>query len=453
MTEIIEKQRDYFQSGKTLSYGFRLAALEKLATEAAAMEEEILAALHADLRKSGLEAFLCETNLVQKEIAFARKNLKKWMKKRPVTTPLILFPAKCYQVAEPYGVALIMSPWNYPYLLTMQPLVGTIAAGNCAIIKPSAYAPEASHVIKKLIERCFPPEYIAVIEGGREENAALLQQKFDYIFFTGSVSVGKTVMRAAAENLTPLTLELGGKSPVIVDETADISLTAKRLVFAKFINAGQTCVAPDYVLVKPEKRDELVAQLKFFINRCYPKGPDGSITDYPRIINRKHFDRLCHLLEGESVAVGGITHPDSLTIEPTVLTDVTWDAPIMQEEIFGPMLPILTYDNLDEAIAKIRSRPKPLALYLFSKNKEVWERFEQTVSYGGGCINDCIVHLSTHALPFGGVGESGMGQYHGKATFDTFTHYKSIVNKGTKIDIEARYRPYDKLAEKLMHMI
>ncbi|MGN0977660.1 MAG: aldehyde dehydrogenase [Faecousia sp.] len=447
---IVEKQRAWFQSGKTLSFRARLDALEKLAAEARNMETEIVAALHKDLRKSTLEAYMCETNLLQEEIAYAQKNLQKWMRKRKTSTPVSLFPAKCFQVPEPYGIVLILSPWNYPFLLTLQPLVGAIAAGNCAVIKPSAYAPATSKVIKKLISECFPEEYCAVIEGGRAENTALLRQKFDYIFFTGSVSVGKTVMKAAAEHLTPVTLELGGKSPVVIDETADLSLAAKRLVFAKFMNAGQTCVSPDYVLVTAEKREELIRQLRHFISLCYPKGPDGTVTDYPRIINRKHFDRLCGLMAGQTIAVGGTADGDSLTIEPTVLTDVTWDAPIMQEEIFGPVLPILTYDDLDDAIAKIQSRPKPLALYLFSENKAVWKRFEQTVSFGGGCINDCMVHLSSHTLPFGGVGESGMGQYHGKASFDTFTHCKSIVNKSTKMDMDVRYRPYDAKKEKMI---
>lgn len=355
----------------------------------------------------------------------------------------MLFPAKCYTVPEPYGVVLIMSPWNYPFMLTILPLVGAIAAGNCAVVKPSAYSPAVAKVIDKLVKRCFGAEYCAPVLGSRQENTELLEQKFDYIFFTGSVAVGRTVMAAAARHLTPVTLELGGKSPAIVDETAHIDLAGKRLVFGKFMNAGQTCVAPDYVLVHKSKKSELIESLQHYIARCYPKDESGMVKDYPRIVNEKHFQRLQGLMQGENIVIGGEVWSHQLSIEPTVLSDVSFDAPIMQEEIFGPILPLIEYHQLADALNKIRYRPKPLALYLFSSDQSVWQRIEKTVPFGGGCINDCLLHVSSPYLPFGGVGDSGMGQYHGKASFDTFSHYKSMVNKSTKLDFAMRYRPYD----------
>jgi len=396
---------------------------------------------------------MTEMSILKEEIAFVLKHMKGWAKKKKTKTILSLFPAKCFRVTDPYGVTLIMSPWNYPLLLSLEPLVGAIAAGNCAVLKPSAYATHTSDIIEQVITECFPKEYCAVVKGGRQENDELLKQKFDYIFFTGSPIVGKFVMEAASKNLTPVSLELGGKSPVIVDETADISLTARRLVFGKFINAGQTCIAPDYLFVHESKKDELIKQLGFWINEFYPKNANGDIEDYPRIINKKHFDRLLGLLKGENIILGGNNNPEKLCIEPTILIDVNMDNPIMQEEIFGPILPIMTFGKIEEAILIIKSRPKPLALYFFSTDKAMQKRILNEISFGGGCINDTILHVASSHLPFGGVGNSGMGSYHGKASFDTFTHYKSIVNKASWMDFSFRYRPYTKGKLKLIRML
>lgn len=443
ITDLISKQRDFFMKGASLDLSFRLAALEKLSTAIKEMEAEILEALAADLNKSDIEGYMTEIGTVKSEIKLAIKSLPKWMKARKVRTPLAAFPGKSYTVPEPFGLTLIMSPWNYPFMLTISPLIGAIAAGNCAIIKPSAYAPATASLVKKLIDSCFDDEYCALVLGSRKENTELLEQKFDYIFFTGSVAVGRTVMTAAAKHLCPVTLELGGKSPALVDETADIDLTAKRLVFGKYINAGQTCVAPDYVLVHKNKKAQLIERLDHYISHSYPKDAQDKVIDYPRIVNEKHFNRLLGLMEGENVIIGGKSDPTDLSIEPTVLDDVSFEAPIMQEEIFGPILPLIEYEELDKAIEVIRQRPKPLALYLFSNDKTRWKHIEKTVSFGGGCINDCLLHVASPYLPFGGVGESGMGRYHGKTTFDSFSHHKSILNKSTCFDLDLRYRPYD----------
>lgn len=453
ITELVNKQRAFFMKGATLDASFRLAALKKLSLAITEMEAEIVVALTTDLNKSEIEGYMSEIGIVQDEIKCAIKNLSKWMKKSKVKTPLMLFPAKCYTVPEPFGVTLIMSPWNYPFMLSISPFVGAIAAGNCAIIKPSAYAPTVASVIEKLVKRCFKEEYCAVVLGSRKENTELLEQKFDYIFFTGSMAVGRVVMEAASKHLCPVTLELGGKSPAIVDETADIDLAAKRLVFGKYMNAGQTCVAPDYVLVHKNKKAELIEKLRHYISHCYPKDANGAVIDYPRIVNEKHFERLSGLMQGESIVIGGEVNRASLSIEPTVLDKVSFDAPIMQEEIFGPLLPLIEYEQLDAAINEIQGRAKPLALYLFSSDQSVWKRIEKTVSFGGGCINDCLLHVSSPYLPFGGVGDSGMGRYHGKDSFDTFSHYKSIMNKSTKLDFDVRYRPYDEKKSKMIHKL
>lgn len=450
---LVDKQRQFFMNGGTLDTVFRLDALRQLSGAIKEMESEIIHALRDDLNKSELEAYMTEISLIQGEIAFARKNLTKWAKKQKTRSTIAFFPAKCYRVPEPYGIVLIMSPWNYPFLLAIEPLVGALAAGNCAIIKPSEYAPATAAIVHKLISKCFPEEYCAVVQGSVEESDKLLKQKFDYILFTGSVAVGRIVMESASKYLTPVTLELGGKSPVIVDESAKIDLSAKRLVFSKFINAGQTCVAPDYVLVHESKKDELIKALKRYINLCYPKDAQGNVIDYPRIINEKNFQRICDLMKGEKIATGGKVNPRMLTIEPTLLNDVSFDAPIMQEEIFGPVLPIISYKNFGEVIAEICRRPKPLALYLFSEDKEKWAIVEKNVPFGGGCINDCMLQVSSPHLPFGGVGDSGMGQYHGKSSFDTFTHYKSIVNKSTKLDLDIRYRPYTEKKERMIRKL
>lgn len=437
-----QQQREFFLSGKTRELSFRQEALKKLSECVIRRKTEILDALHTDLNKSATEGEMTEISVLQEEIRYVSKHMRKWSKPLNVKTPLVLFPARSYRIAEPYGVVLIMSPWNYPLLLSLEPLVGAIAAGNCAIIKPSAYSPATSSIIARIIAECFPPEYCTVVEGGREENSGLLALPFDYIFFTGSTTVGKKVMEAASANLIPVSLELGGKSPVIIHKSADVDLAAKRIVFGKFINAGQTCVAPDYILVPESLRDRLQERLCHWINTFYPADEQGFIENYPRMVNEKHFDRVLGLLNNEKILFGGESIRQTLTINPTVLTDVFPDSGVMQEEIFGPVLPILTYITLNEAIEFVRSRPKPLALYVFTKDKKAREKVLRELSYGGGCVNDTLVHVASSYLPFGGVGYSGMGSYHGKASFDTFTHYKSILDKGAHLDPSLRYRPY-----------
>lgn len=437
-----QQQREFFLSGKTRELSFRQEALKKLSECVIRRKTEILDALHTDLNKSATEGEMTEISVLQEEIRYVSKHMRKWSKPLNVKTPLVLFPARSYRIAEPYGVVLIMSPWNYPLLLSLEPLVGAIAAGNCAVIKPSAYSPATSSIIAQIIAECFPPEYCTVVEGGREENSGLLALPFDYIFFTGSTTVGKKVMEAASANLIPVSLELGGKSPVIIHKSADVDLAAKRIVFGKFINAGQTCVAPDYILVPESLRDRLQERLCHWINTFYPADKQGVIENYPRMVNEKHFDRVLGLLNNQKILFGGESIRQTLTINPTVLTDVFPDSEVMQEEIFGPVLPILTYITLNEAIEFVRSRPKPLALYVFTKDKKAREKVLRELSYGGGCVNDTLVHVASSYLPFGGVGYSGMGSYHGKASFDTFTHYKSILDKGAHLDPSLRYRPY-----------
>jgi len=443
-TDIVTKQREYFHSGCTRDLKFRLDALQKIAAWVKEHEQLILEALKADLNKSTTEGYLTEIGVLSGEIRYIAKHLKGWVQNRRAKTPLMLIPAKSFRVCDPYGVVLVMSPWNYPFLLTMEPLVGALAAGNCAIVKPSAYSPHTSAMIARLIKECFPPEHVTVVEGGRAENAWLLEQPFDYIFFTGSVPVGKTVMKAASAHLTPVTLELGGKSPVIIEKSADVDLAAKRIVFGKFINAGQTCVAPDYVLVPESLQDRLQEKLIHCIDVFYPANKQGLIADYPRIVNEKHFDRLLGLLHNKKIIKGGESSRQTLTINPTLLTGVLPDDPVMQEEIFGPILPLITCNTISQAIEFVRNRPKPLALYLFTKDNSVKKTVLQELSFGGGCVNDTLLHVASSTLPFGGVGASGMGSYHGKASFDTFTHFKSIVDKRMWPDPSLRYRPYNR---------
>lgn len=443
ISQIIQSQRTFFNSDITKDLSFRIDALNKLYDALIVNEEAILDALKSDLNKSSFEGYMTEVGIVREELRYFLKNLKKWVKPKRVASPLAQFPSKSYIMAEPYGVVLIMAPWNYPFQLCLEPLIGAIGAGNCAIVKPSAYAPATSAIIAKIIEKIYPPEYVAIVQGGRKENEELLEQKFDYIFFTGSIAVGKIVMESASKHLTPVSLELGGKSPAIVDRDADIALFAKRIAFGKYLNSGQTCVAPDYVLVHESIKDSLIEALKASLKQFYGDNPMLN-KDLPRIINEKHFMRLLNLMSNENIVVGGKSDKARLLIEPTILTDVTYDSPIMQEEIFGPILPIITYIDLDSVIRDLKHKDKPLALYVFSNNKEVQKKFTQSLSYGGGCINDTIVHLATSKMGFGGVGTSGMGSYHGKFSFDTFTHYKGILHKANWLDIPMRYPPYTK---------
>lgn len=439
--KLVQRQRDFYRTGRTKDTAFRIASLQKLADTIEKYEAEIGEALKADLHKSVFEGFMTEVGLTLSEIRFLIKHTAVWNRPKKVRTPLAQFHAKSYIVQEPYGVALVMSPWNYPFMLSLEPAAGAIAAGNCCIIKPSAYAPATSAILKKIIEEAFPAEYVAVVEGGRQENTQLLEQEFDYIFFTGSVSVGRLVMEKAAAHLTPVTLELGGKSPCIVERDAKLSLAAKRLVFGKFLNSGQTCVAPDYCFVHEAVKDEFIGYLEKWIDKMIGKQPFSN-PDYPKMINEKHFNRVLGLTERAHIVCGGGSDVDMLKIEPTVLDQVTWESPVMQEEIFGPLLPVLTFYDIEEAIQMVNARPRPLALYYFTKDKQREAMMLKQVSYGGGCINDTIVHLATSHMPFGGVGNSGMGGYHGKDSFDTFTHKKSIMKKSVLLDIPIRYAPF-----------
>ena len=448
---IVEKQRRYFQTGATLPVEHRIRALKKLQQLILTHESEIAEALNQDLGKSAVEGYMCETGMVLSEINYMLSHVRSFAKEKTVRTPLVQFASRSYQKPSPYGVALIMSPWNYPLLLTLDPLVDALAAGNTVVIKPSAYSPATSALLKRLLESAFSPEYVAVITGGREENACLLDQKFDYIFFTGSKAVGQTVLEKAARHMTPATLELGGKSPCIVHRSADLKIAARRIVFGKFLNCGQTCVAPDYLLCDESVKDELVGYLKEEVVRQYGPNPMENPA-YGKIITDKHFRRICGLIDAEKVVIGGALNADTRKIEPTILDRVTWEDAVMGEEIFGPILPVLTYREEEEVIDLVNAHDKPLALYVFSRDKSFVDEVTSRCSFGGGCVNDVIIHLATCNMGFGGVGESGMGAYHGKTGFDAFTHYKSIVDKKTWLDLPMRYQPYTKLNEKLIRM-
>ena len=449
--DILQQQNHFFSSGKTIPAEFRLKQLESLKEAMIRHEADLAAALKEDLGKSRMESYMCEIGLTQSELTWMQKHLRSLMRSKRVSTPAAQFAAKSFRSPSPYGTVLIMSPWNYPVLLTLDPLIDAIAAGNTAVVKPSAYAPCTFNVMKTMIEECFPAHYVAVVDGGRAENQALLQQRFDMIFFTGGKTVGREVLRHAAEYLTPVTLELGGKSPCIVDSTAKIRLAAKRIVFGKYLNCGQTCVAPDYILCDKRIRDELITAILAEIEKQFGKEPLKN-PNYGKIINEKHFERILGLINGEKLVYGGQSEPESLRIAPTVLNNITWDDAVMGEEIFGPLLPILTFDTLDEALDTVESHPHPLALYFFSEDKAAQKKVLDTCRFGGGCINDTIIHLATSDMPFGGVGESGMGSYHGRVGFETFSHYRSIVDKKTWMDLPIRYQKYTGLKEKMMRM-
>ncbi|MBE6727353.1 MAG: aldehyde dehydrogenase [Ruminococcaceae bacterium] len=450
--ELTEKQRKYYKSGATIPVKFRIEQLKKLYAAVKKYENEINDALHTDLGKSHYEGYMCESGLALSEISYMIRNTKKFAKRKRVHTPLAQFPSHSFKQAVPYGNTLIMSPWNYPFLLTIDPLATAISAGNTAIVKPSAYSPATSEIVKRIIEECFSEEYVAVVTGGRAENAALLEQKFDFVFFTGSQAVGKEVLRHTAEHLTPVVLELGGKSPCIVEKSANIKLAAKRIVFGKYLNCGQTCVAPDYILCERSVKDEFVLEVTKQIKLQFGENPLQN-KDYGKIINKKHFNRLLGLIDVSKVVYGGEFDAESCKIAPTVMDNVTENDAVMGEEIFGPIMPILTFDSFDEIFEQLKDKDKPLALYLFSSDKKHIKRVTTELSYGGGCINDVIIHLATSEMGFGGVGESGMGSYHGKAGFDAFSHYKSVVDKKTWLDLPIRYQPYKRgLYEKLVRM-
>jgi len=437
---VVGKLRRYFLTGATRSVSFRIEQLRALEGAIERAEQEILDALYADLRKSPLEAYSSEVGFVQTDITYALRHIRGWTRPERRRTPLVAWPGSSAVYPEPYGVALLISPWNYPFQLALSPLVAALAAGNCVCIKPSELAPHTSAVIARLIGETFPVEYVAAVEGDREAVQALLQEQFDHIFFTGSVAVGRTVMEAAAQHVTPVALELGGKSPCIVCNGVDLETTARRILWGKFLNAGQTCVAPDYVLVNRRIERALLGAFGRTLERFYGESPQQS-EGFGRIVNRRHFDRLVKLLSHGRVAHGGQYDEHDLYIGPTIMTEVDRQSPLMEEEIFGPILPVIPFDNLDEVLQTLAQKPQPLALYLFTRDPDVQKRVVAETSSGGVCVNDTVSHILGKDLPFGGVGLSGMGAYHGKTGFDCFTHYKSVMRRGTWIDPSLRYPP------------
>ena len=471
--EILERQRRFFNEGHTLDIRHRKRLLKLLRSSIIDHKDDILAALKEDLGKSETEAYMCEYGLVLSEISHTISHMVRWGRKRRVCTPLANFHSSSYILREPYGNVLIMSPWNYPFLLCISPLICALAAGNTAVIKPSAYAPATSAAIKRLVEDTFTDDYVAVVEGGRDVNADLLEQKWDYIFFTGSKTVGRVVMGKAAVHLTPVTLELGGKSPVIVDEKADLRIAAARIMFGKYLNLGQTCVAPDHVFVHESVAARFLELCKEQMRAMYGENPLEN-EDYGKIISRKHYDRLCDVLDDcrsklgdEAILAGGVKQDERLRISPTIVMaghlpasdaeagagrPVFEDLKIMQDEIFGPLLPVISYSDLYDVVQYVNSRPRPLACYIFTNDSTVRDNLLEALHFGGGCVNDTIIHLATDYMPFGGVGESGMGNYHGKYGFDTFSHLKSITDKKRWIDLPLRYQPYTKSKLKMIRM-
>ena len=438
---IVQCQRDFFNTGKTKSISFRIEQLQKLKQVIQTNERAILDALHADLKKSDLEGYATEVGLVISEIDFMLKNVKSFAKPNRVKTPLFHQVATSWQYPEPYGVTYIIAPWNYPFQLLISPLVGAMAAGNTAVIKPSELSVQTAELINKIFSENFDEGYIKVVLGAVNESKAMLEQRFDYIFFTGGTEIGRYVYQAAARFLTPVTLELGGKSPCIVDEDIQLRNTSRRILWGKFTNAGQTCVAPDYLLVNKKVKSKLLDKMKEDLKEFYGDDPAQS-PDYGRIISDKHFDRLSKMLDSSKVILGGQTNKEDRYIAPTLMDQVTLDDKVMQEEIFGPILPIIEYDKLDDAITYIKQFEKPLSLYIYSENHDVQQKVMQEVSFGGGCINESIMHVGQGQLPFGGVGESGLGSYHGKSSFETFSHYKSVLKKSTWVDMPIKYPPY-----------
>lgn len=447
--DLIGRQRAYFDSGATLSLSARRSALDRLYAGIRKYERELTEALHTDLGKSATEAYMTEIGFSMTEISYTRRHLRKWMRPERKHTPMSNFAARSEIMSSPYGITLIISPWNYPFLLLISPLIGALAAGNCCVLKPSELAPATARAITRMIQDTFPEEYVAVVNGAAEVSQELLAHKFDYIFYTGSTGVGKYVMEAAARNLTPVTLELGGKSPVIITGSADVRLAARRILFGKLLNCGQTCIAPDYVLCDSSVHDRFVEALKEELTRTYGEKPLDN-PDYGKIINRRHFDRIVRLIDPDKVVAGGETEPDALRIAPTIMDGVTAADEVMQEEIFGPVLPVIAVADVDEACRFIKSRPHPLALYLFTSDNNTERKVLGELQFGGGCVNDTISHIAAHNMPFGGVGASGIGSYHCKYSFDTFSHKKSIVRRRRWIDPSLRYRPYTALKYKLL---
>lgn len=445
LEEILKEHRRFFRTNKTKSIEFRKQALRRLYDSIKAYEKQIIHALKMDLGKCEFEAYSTEIGYTLSSIQYAIKKLDEWTKAEVVKTPYYLLPAKESVIREPYGTVLIIGPFNYPFQLVIEPLIGAIAAGNCAVIKPSELTPNVANVVEKIIEASYRKHYIRVVQGGIETNQLLCQSPFDYIFFTGSPVVGKKVMEAASRNLVPVTLELGGKSPVVVDETANLDVAAARIIWGKTINAGQTCIAPDYIYVHKQVSSKLIVKLIATIQKYYGTNIQKS-KDYARIVNQRHFERLQKIidLERENLMYGGDTNADTLYIQPTLIKVTSWENPCMQQELFGPILPIIEYSNLNQVIESVKEREKPLALYIFTENQTVEKRLIHSISSGGVCVNDTIMHILNSRLPFGGVGNAGMGQYHGRYSFETFSHKRSICKKSTRISMNMIYPPYTK---------
>ncbi|MDP1678223.1 MAG: aldehyde dehydrogenase family protein [Bacteroidota bacterium] len=450
--ELISAQRIFFESGTTRNIGFRIAQLKKLDQVLRANEQLMLDAIYVDLKKSRFDTFTSELSLVYREISYCLKNIRSWSKKQRVKTNLVNFPSRSYKLAEPFGVTYIAGAWNYPYQLTLIPLIDALAAGNTAIVKPSEVAPNTSAAMAFIINTAFPAEYCRVVEGGAETAKELLEHRFDYIFFTGGTSIGKKVYEAAAKHLTPVTLELGGKNPAIVLPDCDIETSAKRLVWGKFLNAGQTCVAPDYILVHASIEHQLLDAMKKILDQHFPKNGFGE--NYMAIVNEKHFDRIISLVDKKKIFYGGVFDKQRLFISPTIIHHSTFDDAIMKEEIFGPLLPVIQYENLDEAISKIKQFPKPLSLYLFGSSDDIKEKIFHELSFGGGSYNDTVMYFANDHLPLGGVGSSGMGSYHGAEGFKTFSHYKSIMEKATWLEFWfLKTPPYKEWKLKILRLL
>ena len=449
--ELVEKQRRFFETGVTFPVRYRKDALKKLKRAILDFEPEIKAALAADLGKSASEAYMTEIGMTLAELSWIIKHVGKMARKKRVSTPLAQFPATTYKLPCPYGVVLVISPWNYPFMLSVEPVVDALAAGNAVVLKTPSDAPETAKALKKMFAACLPETLVGVIDGGPESRKEIAETRFDYIFFTGGQKAGREIAKNAAAFLTPVSLELGGKSPCIVDKTANIDIAARRIVFGKYLNVGQTCVAPDYVLAHKEIKEKLLTALKREIVRQYGENPLDN-KDYGRIVNQRHFARVKNLLKGADVFVGGQSDDKTLRIAPTVLNNVSPDDPCMQEEIFGPILPVLTFSTDKEAMDLIARHATPLALYVFTSDGKMRDALINKVSFGGGCVNDTIIHLATSEAGFGGVGTSGMGAYHGQTGFDTFTHYKTVVDKKTWLDLPMRYQPYKAFKDTLIRL-
>lgn len=451
LEKIVSDQKAFFAAKETLSYQARMNALNALEKSIHKHQDEIYEALWKDLNKSETEAFMTEVSMVLSELRFVKRHLRRWMMEEVVSTPIAHFPSKSFIVSEPFGTVLIISPWNYPFMLSIDPLIGALCAGNTAVIKPSSYSPATSDLIEKIIADAFEPEYVTVVRLKQGQNDLLLEQNFDFIFFTGSVNVGKKIMMQASHNLTPVVLELGGKNPCVVDETANMKIAADRIAFGKFLNAGQTCVAPDYILIDKKVKDAFMREMKNSIRKMYGDNPVAG-RDFPKIINEKHFLRLKALLENENVCIGGQYDEKTNKIAPAVIDGVSDDSPLMQNEIFGPLLPVITYDSIEQAKAFILNRDKPLAFYLFTTDKQREKEFLSEIPFGGGCINDTIIHVASSNLGFGGVGTSGMGKYHGRESFRVFSNHKSVIKKALWLDIPIRYQPYTETKKKLLKL-